>query len=358
MGAALGLARRGLGQVWPNPAVGCVLVREGRVVGRGWTGPGGRPHAESEALARAGAGAKGATAYVTLEPCAHEGETPPCAVALATAGIARAVIACRDPDARVDGAGIAILREAGIAVAEGVLADEAAELAAGFFCRVRTGRPLVTLKLAASLDGRIATPTGESQWITGDAARAHGHGLRARHDAVVVGSGTVLADDPDLTCRLPGMAGRSPVRVILDGRLRTPAEARVIATSGDVPTWILTTGGADAARRRTLERAGAEVVEVAAGEGGHPDLGEALTWLGSRGLTRVLVEGGATLAAGFLGAGFADRLVWARGASVLGGDGLAAIGDLGLGALKGAPHFRRTETLAAGDDVIETFVLE
>ncbi|MFQ3623345.1 MAG: bifunctional diaminohydroxyphosphoribosylaminopyrimidine deaminase/5-amino-6-(5-phosphoribosylamino)uracil reductase RibD, partial [Acetobacteraceae bacterium] len=232
MRAALALARRGLGSVAPNPAVGCILVREGRVVGRGWTQPGGRPHAETEALRRAGAEARGATAYVTLEPCCHWGRTPPCTDALIAAGIARAVVALRDPDPRVNGEGLDRLRAAGIAVTEGVLAAEAAELNAGFLSRIRAGRPLVTLKLATTLDGRIAAASGESRWITGAAARRLAHGLRARNDAVMVGSGTALSDDPALTVRVPGLVPPGhpgPVRIVADGRLRLPLTSVLVA---------------------------------------------------------------------------------------------------------------------------------
>src|SRR5579862_7078692 len=213
MRGALSLARRGLGNTWPNPAVGCVLVREGRVVGRGWTQPGGRPHAETEALARAGRAARGATAYVTLEPCCHHGRTPPCADALIAAGLSRVVAAIEDPDPRVAGGGLARLRAAGLDVESGLCAAEAAEINAGFLSRLRLGRPLVTLKLATSLDGRIATASGESRWITGGPARERAHLLRATHDAILVGTDTVIADNPELTCRLPGLAGHSPVRV-------------------------------------------------------------------------------------------------------------------------------------------------
>src|SRR6266705_1008472 len=215
MRAALALARRGLGRVWPNPAVGCAIVKDGRVVGRGWTQPGGRPHAETEALARAGGAAHGATAYVTLEPCCHSGRTPPCADALVVAAL-------EDPDPRVVGGGLARLRAAGIAVEAGLCAAEAAEINAGFFQRVRLGRPLVTLKLATSLDGRIATASGESRWITGPAARERAHLLRVTHDAILVGTDTVLADNPQLTCRLPGLGHRSPVRIAIDRELRIP----------------------------------------------------------------------------------------------------------------------------------------
>src|SRR5712691_553149 len=245
MRAALALARRGLGNVWPNPAVGCVIARNSKVVGRGWTQPGGRPHAETEALARAGGAAQGATAYVTLEPCSHWGRTPPCADALIAAAVGRVVVAIEDSDPRVAGGGLARLRAAGIAVETGLGAADAAEINAGFLQRVRLGRPLVTLKLATSLDGRIATAAGESRWITGPAARDHAHLLRATHDAILVGTGTVLADDPQLTCRLPGLAGCSPVRVVLDRQLRIPPGADIIAEARQVPTWLVTLPAAD-----------------------------------------------------------------------------------------------------------------
>ncbi len=272
MRAALALARRGLGRVWPNPAVGCVLVRDGHVVGRGWTQPGGRPHAETEALKRAGDLARGATAYVTLEPCDHEGATGPCSNALLQAGIGRVVVAMQDPDPRVSGRGIARLREAGVEVTVGPCREEATQLNLGFFLRVTEGRPMVTLKLATSLDGRIATASGDSKWITGEQARAEAHSLRASHDAVLVGSGTALADDPALTCRLPGMEDRSPVRVIADSRLRLPLSAEVVRTADRVPTWLVTGPDGDAGRRRDLVAAGVEVIEVASDPDGRPDV--------------------------------------------------------------------------------------
>ncbi len=240
MALALRLAGRGLGRTWPNPAVGCVVVKEGRIVGRGWTQPGGRPHAEVEALRRAGDQALGATVYVSLEPCAHYGRTPPCTMALLHAGVRRVVAATQCPDRRVDGKGIAQLRQAGVEVTLGLMRTEAEALNAGFFLKERSGRPLVTLKLASSLDGRIATRTGASQWITGEEARAWAHWLRATHDAIMIGSGTALADDPSLTCRLPGLEDRSPVRIVLDGRLRLPATSRLALTANEVPTWLMT----------------------------------------------------------------------------------------------------------------------
>lgn len=364
MAAALALARRGLGQVWPNPAVGCVLVRpgpsggeaDGEVVGRGWTQPGGRPHAETEALARAGSAARGATAYVSLEPCAHHGRTPPCADALIAAGIGRAVVALEDPHPKVSGQGIARLKAAGIAVTVGVGATEAAEINAGFLTRVREGRPLVTLKLATTLDGRIATHGGESRWITGEAARQRAHLLRAEHDAVLIGTGTALADNPHLTCRLPGLEARSPVRIVLDSRLRLPLTSHLVATAQLTPTWLVTlAGGGEAARRRALADAGVEMIEVGADETNQISLIEALRALAERGLTRVLVEGGSHLAAGLLRERLVDRISWLRAPSLIGGDGLPAARAFGVDHLAAAPRFVRAGLIRVGDDVLETY---
>jgi diaminohydroxyphosphoribosylaminopyrimidine deaminase/5-amino-6-(5-phosphoribosylamino)uracil reductase len=355
MRAALALARRGLGNVWPNPAVGCVIVAEGRVVGRGWTQPGGRPHAETEALRRAGRAARGATAYVSLEPCAHWGQTAPCAEALINAGIRRVVAALEDPDPRVAGAGVERLRRAGITVETAVGSGEAAEINAGFLIRERLGRPLVTVKLATSLDGHIATAAGESRWITEPAARAYAHSLRAEHDAIMVGTGTVLADDPQLTCRLPGLGDRSPVRVVLDRHLRIPPSARVIAEARHVPTWVLTLGSAAPERRQAFLASGAVLIEADPDAEGRIDLSGALRALGARGLTRVLVEGGARLAAGLLRAGLVDRLVWLHAPLLIGGDGTPAVAPLGVAALADAPRFERLATETIGGDVLTTF---
>jgi diaminohydroxyphosphoribosylaminopyrimidine deaminase / 5-amino-6-(5-phosphoribosylamino)uracil reductase len=354
MRAALALARRGLGNVWPNPAVGCVLVGTGHVVGRGWTAPGGRPHAETEALRRAGPRAGGATAYVSLEPCSHHGQTPPCAEALIEAGVGRVVAAIEDPDPRVCGTGIARLRAAGVAVEVGVGAAEAAEINAGFFSRIRWGRPLVTLKLATSLDGRIAMPSGESRWITGPSARSRAHLWRARHDAVMVGIGTVLADDPQLTCRLAGLGASSPVRVVVDRQLRIPPTARLVAEAREVPAWVLTSRSADPARRETLLGRGAEVIDIDVGENGL-DLEAALAALGDRGITRLLIEGGARLAAALLNARLVDRLAWFQAPLLIGGDGVPAVGALGIAALAEAPAFERISTEAIGADLLTIF---
>jgi diaminohydroxyphosphoribosylaminopyrimidine deaminase/5-amino-6-(5-phosphoribosylamino)uracil reductase len=355
MRAALALARRGLGNAWPNPAVGCVLVRHGQVVGRGWTQPGGRPHAETEALRRAGPLARGATAYVTLEPCSHHGRTPPCCDALEAAGIARVVVAMRDPDPRVDGRGLARLRAAAIPVEEGLLEAEARALNAGFFRRIEAGLPLVTLKLATTLDGRIATAAGESRWITGPEARRAVHALRARHDAVLVGSGTVIADDPDLTCRIPGMERVPMLRVVADARLRTPPGARLVTTATAAPTCIVTAPGHPPASLAPFIAAGVAVQTVPAAPEGGLDLRALLAALAQRGVTRVLAEGGAGIAAALLRAGLVDRLAWFHAPGVIGAEGLPAAEGLRLAALAAMPRFRRLDVRPMGADVMTEF---
>jgi diaminohydroxyphosphoribosylaminopyrimidine deaminase/5-amino-6-(5-phosphoribosylamino)uracil reductase len=354
MQAALALARRGLGNTWPNPSVGCVIVRDGMVVGRGVTAPGGRPHAETAALAAAGAAARGATAYVTLEPCSHWGRTPPCADALIAAGVARIVIALRDPDPRVDGAGLARLRDAGIPVEEGILQDEAAEIAAGFVLRVTERRPLVTLKLASTLDGRIATHGGESRWITGEPARRMAHTLRGTHDAVLVGVGTVLADDPDLTCRIPGFRPTPIVRVVADTHLRTPLRARLMATAHDAPTWMLVRAGSDSARTSAFTELGAVLHEVPGSAAG-VDLGAGLTALADAGITRLLVEGGAKIAAALLRDGLVDRIAWFHAPGIMGADGWPAAQAFGVERLAAMPRFVRHRVTPLGDDVLTEF---
>ncbi len=355
MAMAFGLARRGLGTTAPNPAVGCVLVQGGRVVGRGWTQPGGRPHAEVEALRRAGPAAAGATAYVSLEPCAHHGATGPCADALIAAGVARVVAAVEDPDPRVSGAGLGRLRAAGVAVTAPFLADAAAVINAGFFLRIHQHRPLVTWKVATTLDGRIAAAGGASRWITGPAARRRAHLMRAEADAILVGSGTVLADDPELTCRLPGLAARSPVRVVADSRLGLPLESKLVQGARQVPLWVLCRPDADPARRQALAAAGAEIVAVAAGADGGLDPGAMLAVLAARGMTRLLLEGGGRLAASFLRADLVDRVAWFRAPLVMGGDGIAAIAALGVIEPGAAPRLRADGIEAVGEDLLETY---
>lgn len=351
MRAALSLARRGLGSTWPNPSVGCVLVRDGRVVGRGVTAAGGRPHAEAVALHDAGDRARGATAYVTLEPCNHHGQTPPCAEALIAAGVARVVVACGDPDPRVNGGGAATLRAAGVEVVVGVRAAEAKALQQGFLTRVALGRPMVTLKLASTLDGRIATRSGESQWITGPDARRAAHALRGRHDAVLAGVGTVQADNPELTCRIPGYSKGPDLRIVVDSHLRTRLTARVVSTAATVPTWLLHRAGADPDRMLAMQAAGVRLIEVAGAEHGI-DLAAGLQALGTAGLTRLLVEGGAQIAATLLRAGLVDRIAWFHAPAIMGGDGWPAAQAFGTTALDHMPRFTRLRSERVGDDML------
>lgn len=352
MRLAIGLGARGLGRVWPNPAVGCVIVKDGVVLGRGWTQPGGRPHAEPVALAQAGAAAGGATAYVSLEPCSHHGHTPPCTDALVAAGVSRVVTALTDPDPRVSGQGHARLRAAGIAVTEGVEAAAARAVQAGFLTRLRHGRPMVTLKLALSLDGRIALASGESRWITGAAARRAVHLMRAQHDAVLVGAGTARADDPDLRVRDLGM-GWQPVRVVLDSRLSLPAGARLGAHLDTAPLWLVHGSDAPATARAGWSARGARLLDCPAGSGGL-DPAAALALLGQAGITRVLCEGGGQLAASLLRAGLVDRLVVFSAGHLLGGDALAGVGALARAAL-GAPGFALAGVRPCGGDVLHVW---
>jgi diaminohydroxyphosphoribosylaminopyrimidine deaminase/5-amino-6-(5-phosphoribosylamino)uracil reductase len=357
MRTALLLAERGLGRVAPNPAVGCVIVNAaGHVVGRGNTQPGGRPHAETEALRMAGDAARGGTAYVTLEPCSHHGKTPPCAEALVAAGVKRCVVALKDPYPEVNGRGIQRLKDAGIAVEVGLLADEAEAVTLGFLTKVRLNRPMVSLKIASSLDGRIATKSGDSKWITGELARALGHRLRATHDAILVGSGTVLADDPELTCRLPGLEDRAPVRVVLDGRLRTPLSSKLVTGAGKgARTVLITSRGHDTKEKQPYLDAGVEILAVIGDEAGHPHPPYVMAALAELGLTRVLVEGGATVAGAMLKAGLVDRIHWFRAPGIIGGDGLASIAEIGLDKVSQMTRFERMAQFAAGPDTVEIY---
>ncbi len=349
MRVALALGERGLGTTWPNPSVGCVLVREGRIIGRGWTQPGGRPHAEMEALARAGAAARGSTAYVTLEPCANPGHTPPCCRALAEAGVARVVAACIDPDPRVNGKGLAHLRSAGVDVQLGLLAREARRQHLGLYRRILEGRPMFALKLALSLDGRIATACGHSHWVSGERARMEAHRLRAQHDAILIGSGTALADDPELTCRLPGLFWASPVRILLDRRLRLPPQSKLALGAREVPLWLFTAPDPDPERCRQLEACGVEVIPTP-----EPFLDSVARRLGERGITRVLVEGGGGVAGALLRRGLVDRLHLVYAPIWLGGDARPAVGPLGLARVDEARRWRTVERLEMGEDLLIT----
>jgi diaminohydroxyphosphoribosylaminopyrimidine deaminase/5-amino-6-(5-phosphoribosylamino)uracil reductase len=342
MELALALGRRGQGRTWPNPAVGAVVVRDGVIVGRGWTQPGGRPHAEPVALARAGEAARGATIYVTLEPCSHIGKSPPCADALIAAGIARVVSAIEDPNPEVAGQGHQRLRAAGITVDIGLGAAEAARDHDGHFRRVRDKRPHVILKLAVSSDDKIAAQGHKPMAISGEAARERMHLLRAQCDAILVGIGTVLADDPLLTCRLPGMAARSPVRVVLDRSLRTPGKSRLVHSARETPLWVMTSSLAEAPAAMKLGAAGAQVLRVADAIKPTPglDLSAVLRALAEKGITRLLVEGGSRVASSFVSAGLVDEVWLLRGPDPIGADGLAALDALPLSVLTGSPAFK------------------
>ena len=353
MAHALAIGRRGLGRVWPNPAVGCVVVQNGRIVGRGYTQPGGRPHAETMALAQAGDAARGATVYVTLEPCSHHGQTPPCAQALIDAGVGHVVGAILDSDPRVNGAGFDMLRRAGIKVTTGVCADTAAQDHAGFFAKTTQGRPFVTLKLANSFDGRIATASGDSQWITGPQARRIVHGMRANHDAVLVGAGTVRADDPMLTVRGLGVA-HQPVRIVVSRKLDIPIESALWHSIQNAPLWICHSDEAPLERIRTWKDRGASLIECSV-EHGRVSVTALMQKLGERGLTRVFCEGGGTLAASLLLADVVDHLVGFQAGVVIGAEGQPAIGALGCGKLAEAPRFSLKSTQAIGVDVIHTW---
>lgn len=350
MALALSLGRRGQGSCWPNPAVGCVIVQNGRIVGRGWTQPGGRPHAEPVALAQAGEGARGATAYVTLEPCSHHGKTPPCAQALIDAGVARVVCALQDSDPRVSGQGFDMLRAAGIEVTTGVLSNDAARDHAGFLLRTEQGRPLVTLKLASSFDGRIATATGESKWITGPEARRAVHAMRARHDAVLVGAGTARADDPSLTVRDMGVE-HQPVRVVVSRHLDLPLMSQLARTAKDVPVWLCHGPGADVERIKAWEGLGAKLIPCAL-HGVQIDAGDLLQQLGAAGLTRVFCEGGSALAASLLADDLVDELIGFTAGLAIGAEGLPSLGAMGLDRLAQAPRFQLAEARPIGADIL------
>ena len=354
MALALTLGRRGLGRTWPNPAVGAVIVNDGLIVGRGWTQAGGRPHAEVEALGRAGAAARGATLYVTLEPCSHHGKSPPCADAVIAAGIARVVSALEDPNPEVAGAGHARLRAAGIAVDVGLGAEAARRDHAGHIRRMRDGRPHIVLKLAVSADGKMGAAGRKPVAITGARARDRVHLLRAQSDAIMTGIGTALADDPILTCRLPGMANRSPVRIVLDGKLRLPARARLVASAREVPLWIVTGPEVPTGAKEALEAAGATVISVPR-SGERLDVAAVLRLLSARGISRVMVEAGPILAAALLDANIVDEVVLFQSDKVVGSDGIDALEGLPLTALTQSPRFARIDSEAVGEDRCEIF---
>ena len=357
MRAALAMGRRGLGVTAPNPAVGTIVVKDGVIVGRGATQRGGRPHAETVALADAGDAARGATVYVTLEPCSHHGVTGPCANALSRAGVARVVSAIEDPDPRVAGRGHTILREAGVEVSTGVCAQEARRANLGHILRVTEGRPMVTLKLAETPDGFAAagSPHDPRLIITGMAANNRVQIMRAMHDAIMVGIGTVLGDDPLLTVRLPGLEDRSPLRVVLDTHLRMPLRSRLVATAEERPVLVMAGEGASPATRRELEARGVSVEIVECGPNGHVDPRAALGVLARAGLTRVFSEGGPRVAAQMIAAGLADDVYVIRGAKPLGRAGVPSLDATSRDFLADPTRFTRVREFAAGVDHVSQF---
>jgi diaminohydroxyphosphoribosylaminopyrimidine deaminase/5-amino-6-(5-phosphoribosylamino)uracil reductase len=356
MRMALVLGRRGLGRVWPNPAVGAVIVNDVGgvrvVVGRGWTQPGGRPHAETEALLRAGEGARGGTLYVTLEPCSHHGKTPPCVDAIVAAGITRVVSAIVDPNPLVAGAGHWCLAEQGITVEVGIGAEAARRAHAGHIRRTLDHRPHVILKLAVSADGKVGLAGPRPAAITGEAARERIQFIRATSDAVLTGIGTVLADDPLLTCRLPGMQDRSPVRVVLDGALRIPPESKLIATARQTPLWVITSEEAPTTPEEVLLQAGALVLR-ASSINGRLGLVPLLGLLAERGITRLMVEAGPVVATAFARADLVDEAIIFRSSNAIGADGLDALEGIPLDRLTDALDCVNSEKL--GPDVVMTY---
>ena len=355
MRLALSLARRGLGNVWPNPAVGCVIVSKGQIVGRGWTMPGGRPNAEVVALKQAGSLARGGEVYVTLEPCCHEGKTGPCAEALVSAGIKKIYISTLDPDPRVNGKGVLFLKKNKISTSVGLLEKEAIRLNLGFFLKISQGRPLVTMKTASTLDGKIALGNGLSKWITNESARGFSHLFRYIHDAVAVGSGTVLADNPELTCRLPGITNCNKPRIILDRRLRTAEDSNLANSANDTPVWIVTSDTHKKHKFKKLEEKGVKIILSPLTGEPKTDLIEVLKHLGKRGLTRLLFEPGSQLGAALLTAGLVDQLVVFRSSSIAGNDGLGMIGNLYLSKISNMPKMVRNYSLEIEENYLEVF---
>jgi diaminohydroxyphosphoribosylaminopyrimidine deaminase/5-amino-6-(5-phosphoribosylamino)uracil reductase len=356
MELALTLGRRGLGRTWPNPAVGAVVVKNGIVLGRGWTQPGGRPHAEPEALRRAGAAAKGATLYVTLEPCSHFGKSPPCADAVIAAGVSRVVSAIEDPNPEVAGQGHAKLRAAGIQVEVGLCSADAKRDHAGHFHRIRDGRPHVILKLAVSADDKIAAAGSKPVAITGEAARTRVHLLRAQSDAILIGVRTAIADDPVLTCRLPGMEPRSPVRIVLDPMLRLPAASRLVQTARATPLWLVASELAEPAAATRLGAAGAQVIRLppqAAPSALEPPA--VLRALAERGISRLMIEGGSLVASSFVESGLVDEIWLLRGPGEIGADGIAALDALPLTAITQSPTYRVRASEALDHDTLTIY---
>jgi len=354
MRLALALGRRGLGHAWPNPAVGAVVVKDGLIVGRGWTQPGGRPHAETQALKRAGKAAEGGTIYISLEPCSHKGKTPPCADAIIRAGITRVVSAMQDPNLMVAGAGHRKLAERGIRVDVGLCANEARRTHAGHVRKVTEGRPHVVLKLAVSADEKVALAGRKPAAISGEAARERVFQMRAHSDAIMVGIGTVLSDNPALTCRLSGMFELSPVRILLDSELKVPLASHVIATVRETPTWVFGGTSASSIAEEILTERGAKVFRVA-NKDDRLDLGEVLRTVAGEGITRVMVEGGPTVAAGLIKADLVDEAVLIRSDNVIGPDGIDPLTNMPFRMLTHSVNLAMCGSEQVGTDRIEYF---
>ena len=355
MQKALRLAVRGIGRVSPNPPVGCVIVKEGRVIGRGWTQPGGRPHAEVMALHQAGQQAEGATAYCTLEPCSHFGKTPPCCDALIEAGISKVVVVIKDPDLRVDGRGIKRLRAAGVRVVENVCTEEALDIMQGFFNVCEFSRPYVTLKFGMSIDSRVATFNGKSKWITGDGARRSVHLLRAKNDSILTGIGTLLHDDPKLDCRLPGLEQHSPSRILVDSKLRIPITSHFALTAKNHRSYVFTTEKSNIAKKDTLTDMGIKILQVPCSLDGHVSMPRCFELMAKEGITTVLVEAGGYLASGLLKSDLVDKLVIYRAPMIIGGDGIAAWHPLGVEQLDMSKKFAIQNIERIGSDIKETY---
>ena len=352
MRSALNLARTGLGRTASNPSVGCVIVKDGIVLGRARTADSGRPHAETQAILQAGAAAKGATAYVTLEPCSHHGKTPPCAQALIDAGVSRVVIATLDSDERVSGQGVKLLKDAGIEVDVGLLEEEVRAVNEGYFLAKESGRPLITLKTASTLDSKIATSAGESQWITGEKARGFAHIERAQHDAILVGVNTVLSDNPSLITRVDGV-DHDAVRIILDTSLKLKGSEQLFDNADENPVWIITSKTVNDAKM--LVNKGAEIITVSKNENGQIDLPEAMKILADKGLTRVLVEGGGLTVTSFLKESIFDRVLWFHNASILGSDAHNAFQDMSVTHLDKKIKLSHIDRRIFGEDMLDIY---
>ena len=348
MRLALSLGSRGSGQTWPNPFVGCVIVKDSLVVGRGFTQKSGRPHAEIVALAQASSHAKDSTVYVTLEPCAHTGKTPPCVDNLIKAGVKKVVIATIDPDPRVAGQGIKILKDAGVEITLGVLKEEAEQAHSGFFSRLNKKRPFVSLKIATSIDGRIATQTGNSKWLTGPESRQFVHYLRATHDAILIGRGTAETDNPRLDVRGFGKDINQPVRIVIDSDVKIDVNSNLASTANDVPLLICHTN-----KTNFTDISGTGAVSILCNRSDSGvDLENAMEQLAQYGLTRVLCEGGGKLGAALIKANLVDELILMQAGLAIGSEGTASLGKMDISTLNDAPNFMLKETRKIGNDTL------